>query len=224
MIAGIRKLVNSKCELLITPINLAESSDTVYVEFMSGEGVNSYMTIAISSLPDLYRFPLDRDGLYMYFRLEVFKKSYIDSEFASYENRIYYDDVNNKLMFNNKVIDNNVIDDFVEFYYNNREDVVTHYGIKDCFDEPVFSICKLSKCLEDKQRHFIFNIMKNCGGSCDDNTYDRFERDFLFSTVFILRQLIVKQQYKDALQILNKVYSCNGICKDFDSNNNCGCA
>lgn len=92
--------------------------------------------------------------------------------------------------------------------------------------KPIFSICRLHNCLENKLRTYIFDTLKTCGQypECNKDSYGDHIRNFLFSTVFILRQLICQERYAEATRILDSINNCNGICEDTRSNSNkCNC-
>lgn len=96
----------------------------------------------------------------------------------------------------------------------------------EIYTEPIFSICRLQHCLETKLRTYIFDTLKTCGHDleCTNKGHEDYLRTFLFTTIFILRQLICQQRYSEALRILKSINNCDGICNDtMSSSNDCGC-
>jgi hypothetical protein len=130
--------------------------------------------------------------------------------------------------------------DFVDdkwILYNGLQEVKTNADLNLIFanktecdaalvTKPIFSICRLHNCLENKLRSYIFDTLKTCGQypECNKDSYDDYIRNFLFSTIFILRQLICQERYAEATRILDSINNCNGICEDTRSNSNkCNC-
>ena len=215
----VKKLINTKCELLVSPISSVEtSSDYVYLEFVVGEGVDCYDNIEISNLPELYKFSLDDDGLFMYYRFKIYKKSFLGENVFG---KFYYDDESEiaRLMLGDiEISTSNALEEVAN---NCRR---TEYSILEIIEEPVFAICRLTHCLTEHQRKFV---LEGCSGGmlkCKNKTTDSFVREFLFSTVFVLRQLIKQQRYGEALQILRSVEGCHELCKNTKSvTRKCNC-
>ena len=92
------------------------------------------------------------------------------------------------------------------------------------FDDVFFSIFNLIKCFILTENNRLDSIFKNgCRITCTDNPYGA-NADFLASAIFVLRYLIKQGKYFEAQEILNKLHTCNGICKDVkDSLRECGC-
>lgn len=204
----VRKIITTKCELLISPtVPINPTEGLVYLEFIVGDGVDCFENAEISSSPELFSYNPDDDGLYMYYRLAIYTKAFL-GEYL--ENKLYYDEENNKLMFGNEEVKTSKqLEAIVEH-------VETEYGILEVVEEPIFSICRLSNCLSEYQRNFVLNGCRE-GTNCKENNSEEFTRNFLFSTVFVLRQLIYQQRYEEALKILKSVDNCNGICKNTKS-------
>lgn len=202
----VKKLITTKCELLVSSEDQIQvTPGLVYLEFLIGENINCMENLLISECPDLFRYSLDDDGLYMYYRLAIYTKEYLKE---NYIEKFYYDVTNNKLMLGETEITTSAQLEAIV------DDIKTEYSIIDIVEEPVFSICRLSHCLFDYQRKFVLEGC--CGGTlkCKNNSVDEFARNFLFSTVFVLRQLIKQQRYEEALRILKSIEGCNGLCKD----------
>lgn len=141
----------------------------------------------------------------------------MDEEFR--KEKLYYDIENQKLMLGLvEVTDSKTLIDVADTQS-------TALGIQEFVEEPVFSICRLDHCLSELQRKFIFGTTSDrLIESCDDTAEDEFARNFLFSTVFVLRQLIKQQRFIEADRILKSVNRCEGFCdKTSASKRNCGC-
>jgi hypothetical protein len=169
-----------------------------------------------------YKQKLDKDGLFMYYCLRVRTKESILSEkpSADLSTPVYCDYINEKWILYNgyDIVDTN---EKLNVVLENKTEDNVGFTLK-----PIFSICHLHKCLEDNLRSHIFDTLKNCDQNmiCNKDSYDNFIRNFLFSTVFILRQLICQERYAEATRILDSINNCNGICKGIQSNfNKCGC-
>lgn len=204
MVNKVRKLITTKCELMVSPMCPITPDDRfVFVEFVSGNGVDPWSTIAITDNPICYEYSLGNDGLYMYNRWQI-----LISDSAATEFSIYYNPNDGKLYEGNIALSAIRFNELVPVI---QDDVnITKYNIYDHIEEPVFSICKISKCLEDNQRKFIFNTTHDCRAEwCEDSKQSKFERDFLFSSVFVLRYLIRQQRFAEAKQILDSITRCD---------------
>lgn len=213
----VNKLITTKCELLISPKEtIVENPETVYLEFVIGDNVDCFDNAVVSSVPDSYRYKMDDDGLFMYYRLNIYTKTTLQD---SYTDKLYYDDINDKLMLGDVEI--NTSEQLEEVV----DDIKSEYAILDVVEEPVFSICRLNHCLTEYQRHFVLDGCKNGhANKCNNDPYESFAREFLFSTAFVLRQLIRQQRFEEASSILKSVEGCNGLCVDTKSaNKNCNC-
>lgn len=212
----VKKLITTKSELLVSPSSpIVETSGLMYLEFVMGENVDCYENAQISRIPELFRYNLDDDGLYMYCRLAIYTKEHLGEHI---DGRLYYDSEKDVLMLGKDVVNTSVQLESI------MEDIDTNYSIIEVVEEPVFSICRLNQCLSEYQRKFV---LEGCEGGmkrCKENSSDEFSRNFLFSTVFILRQLIRQQRFEEALRILKSVENCNGLCTNTKtSNKKCNC-
>lgn len=210
----VKTLITTKCELLVSSEDIQIVPGLVYLEFLVGENIDCMKNIIVTDCPDLFRYNLDDDGLYMYYRLGIYTKDYLEGH---YEDKLYYDTDTNKIMLGEEEIKTSAQLEAIV------EDAETEYSIVEFLAEPIFSICRLSQCLFNYQREFV---LEGCSGGtlkCKNNS-NAFAREFLFSTVFILRQLIRQQRYEEALRILRSVEKCNGLCKDTKSvTKKCNC-
>lgn len=213
----VNKLITTKCELLVSPKDsITEDDSVVYLEFVVGDKVDCYDNALISSVPDSYRYKMDDDGLFMYYRLKIYTKTTLGTSCAG---KLYYDDINDKLMLGDEEI--NSSDKLEEIV----DDIKSEYAILDIIEEPVFSICRLNHCLTEYQRRFVLEGCKNgFAQKCNNDPYESFAREFLFSTAFVLRQLIRQQRFEEALAVLKSVEGCNGLCADTKSaSKTCNC-
>lgn len=211
-----RIIINNKCELMISPIESLYEEGYTYLEFLDGDNVDLMSTLIISQDPELFKYYLSSDGLYMYYRLKIATTDLdIDKE-----NRLYFDTSSEKLMIGDKEIDEEDLRHII-----NDDSPKTAFGIIDIFEKPIFSICKISLCLENLQRKYIFEQNPLCMGSKCGNDSDKSIRDFLFSSIFLLRILIKQQRYEEALKILNILDNCE-LCNStykYKNKNLCGC-
>lgn len=222
----IKALVSTNCEIMVSPRTEVYDPGFVYVEFLTSEYMDTFETLFISEEPIIYKQYVTKDGIYMYYRLKVPTKSYLDELGANIENRLYFNDTTNELMIENSLINTSKqLEDIVDEDYPE-----TKYGIAEVIEYPIFSICRISNYLENLQRKFIFEgwnaITFQKENDCKKETEVRKTmRDFIFSTVFILRLLIKQQRYEEALRILEFVQGCNMIDREIYTMNNvsCGC-
>lgn len=214
---NVRIIINTKCELLVSPKTELLDPGFVYLEFLVSDYVDLLSTLEISENPNLFRYFFEKDGLYMYYRLKVPTKTKLDSVSAPITGRLYYDDVLKKLMIGTEPVVKseqleNIIDD---------DSPHTSYGIsEEIVEEPIFSICRISACLENLQRKYIFSFSQKNNCKADS---DKLTRDFLFSSVFILRLLIGQQRYEEALRILESITKCSELCNITTYKTSCGC-
>lgn len=209
-------LINTKCELMVSPRESLAEEGYTYVEFLVGDSVDSISTLVISEEPELFKYYLSEDGLYVYYRLKIINTNNESSLEELGENRIHFNEDTKKLMIGSKELE-----DSAQLETIINSDSPNLLGVIDMLEEPVFSICKVSTCLENLQRKYIFSG-SHVGGSCKNDT-DKNLRDFLFSTVFILKLLIRQQRYEEALKILKSINTC-GLCNSYMSpRNSCNC-
>ncbi len=76
------------------------------------------------------------------------------------------------------------------------------------------------------------NVFNNSLSKCSDKNYniksDRYNRDFIWISINIMKLYVKNEQYEAAQLLLEKLDSCNGICKQKQNNVNtsssCGCS
>lgn len=87
-----------------------------------------------------------------------------------------------------------------------------------------FNICNTEQCLYSFSQDFL---NKMCSDNCHSNV-DVKNRDLIFMTVHILKYLIDLGRYFKAQELVEKLHSCTGICKQINkkisNNGGCGCA
>lgn len=131
------------------------------------------------------------------------------------------------IVHNGKKID--IINKDDKHYCDLKEDGLYEL-VKDGIDTPkasIFSICKLRKCLLQKERSYINKFLGNCVGNsdCTKNSNSTIA-DFLLVSIFVLEQLICEGNYDDATTILENITNSGcGLCveKDGLKINDCGC-
>ena len=215
--SNIKLVISTKCELLVSPMENLYDPGFVYLEFLVSDHIDTLSTLTISEAPEYFRQPLNQDGLYMYYRLKVPTKKILEGDL---DTRLYYDEDVQELMIGNEEVvtseqlENIVDDDFPHTTYKLAGEII---------EEPIFSICRISECLANSQRQYIFEELQ-IGQNCKNNS-NKLNRDFLFSTVFILKFLIRQQRYEEAVKILESVNQCSEICdKTYTATKRrCGC-
>lgn len=95
------------------------------------------------------------------------------------------------------------------------------------FQQNVFSVCKLNRCLVNLQRQLINDLTKSCKfKSCAVQQELKLKCDLLLSAVSVLEYLIDSKNFTEAQRIIDNLSTCNSICgddvDDFDTNS-CGC-
>lgn len=182
-----------------------------------------------------YRYELERDGRYTYYKVLLPYYSLFDhhgmhihvpygyfvAEDAKGNKIICLNDKNSVSLVNtSESIEVKEIDDYMELI--NSGLVAKH----DYFSQDFFSICKLDACLAKLQKKYILNHVDDCGSSkCSKGSdSDRANRDFLFITSYVLDYLISNEEFDQAEEILDKIHTCsNSLCEDSNINKNCNC-
>ena len=84
--------------------------------------------------------------------------------------------------------------------------------------------CKLQKCLFAAQKASIDDILKKgCDFTCSTGV-DNYKRDFLLSAMLVIDYYTQSGEIKKAVQLLNRLHACGGICGDNDKiASDCGC-
>lgn len=187
--------------------------EIVFIEFITGKDIDSAKTMVITESEfNTYRYPLEKDGLYVYYKLAIQKKEYLGDK---YMDKIYYD--NGKIIYK----DNEIKDPSELINYL----TLTGVGILDYCEEAVFSLCKLEHCVFEIQRQILKSGLKTCGlNDCDKLKTIKDQRNFLFISLAVLKHLISEEKYDDAEEILEALSSCGSLCKELKaSSNDCNC-
>lgn len=92
------------------------------------------------------------------------------------------------------------------------------------FDDMVFSIYNLVKCFILLEKERLNKILNNgCKFACTDNP-DGAKSDFLAAAILVLQHLIAEKKFVEAQTLLNRLNTCNGLCKDVKGSlKGCGC-
>lgn len=195
---------------ILNPCETIYDGKTVYVEFVIYEDGNSGFYIS-ENLDNEFVFDLPKDGLYAYYKIKIYKKEYIED---ATNNKFYYDD---KIMFGDEEI-------------VNPEDIINKldisYGIIDYYEHPIFSLCKLENCILSLEKNTILNESNDYLGTanCNKNDQIKKQRDFLFITLFVLKNLICQKRFVEAKEVLDSISSCESLCENLkNTKSNCGC-
>lgn len=195
---------------ILNPCEIIYDGKTVYAEFVIYEDGNSGFYIS-ENLDNEFVFDLPKDGLYAYYKIKIYKKEYIED---ATNNKFYYDD---KIMFGNEEI-------------INPEDIINKldisYGIIDYYEHPIFSLCKLENCILSLEKNTILNESNDYLGTanCNKNDQIKKQRDFLFITLFVLKNLICQERFVEAKEVLDSISSCESLCENLkNTKSNCGC-
>lgn len=150
-------------------------------------------------------FDLTADGMYVYQKLILPTHSHGgNSEYYYEDGQIY--------------LDGNVVT-FEDIWEDKSESLNVFW-----FDDVFFSIFNIVKCFILTENNRLNSIFENgCRIQCTSNPYAA-NADFLASAIFVLRYLIRQNKYIEAQELLNRLQTCNGLCKDVkQSLKECGC-
>lgn len=202
--------INAKCQLVATPIDnlqieqlLSPYTSTedavVYLEFLINSDIDNNKTIKVSKGDEYYCYDLPIDGLYVYHKLKIFDRSYVDKDYVG----LCFDCKTNQLFFKTKPLKD--IKDILPYLD------MADFGVLDYIKAPVFSICKLHNCLKELQKKSIIQCNKEF---CADFNIDRKMIDFLFVSIYVIEHLIEQEKYGEAIDILKALTSCTPICNN----------
>lgn len=223
----IKTILTTKGEFLTHPIEIVlpegaydhdgnVSENIAFVQFVFSEKYDTADSIVVSDTPIDYSYRLSNDGMYNYYHIAIWKtNSDISGE------GIYYDKTDG-IVYTDGSGKTSALELSELYKCINESNSETNYCILDIFYKPVFSICKLSACLSDLQRKFIFEGQRNNGLVCEDE-HSKLSRDFLFATIYILKDLIKQQRYEEADRIIQSINWCTPLCKFDSTYNYCGC-
>ena len=184
-----------------------ESVDLTTVITLPSDGTFSYYKLI---LPCLQHFAkLKTDGSQTVEKYEVANKYF-------YHNGVFYYSLTDiesleELRFVNQITD--VFD-----IWENREEQDFFW-----YNECIFSICRLEKCLLSLQKRTIEKCFTR---KCKDLTDDKYKRDFILDSVFVLKYLISMKNYTEAQRILDNLSLCGDICGEefaLQSKGGCNC-
>lgn len=81
--------------------------------------------------------------------------------------------------------------------------------------EEIFSICHLRKCAIAHEKQAIEEFLSTCNKkNCNQKSSQQAVRDVLLISIFVLENLIVRQRYSEAEDILERLGSCGNLCED----------
>ena len=93
-----------------------------------------------------------------------------------------------------------------------------------------FFICNLFACYISLCNQLFKTLYKcdTCKETDNSKTLIRYKRDFIWSTINVLKYYIQSENFLEAQRVLENVEYCGGICNDRESNNGqksgCGCS
>ena len=156
---------------------------------------------------------MPEDGYYTYYLLAVNTKEHLEENGIDLnQDYVYYDEETDKIMKNGKEIEKlSTLHDLCS-----EINADSKYGILTLYQKSFFSICYLSLNLANSQRFVIFDSSKAC-----EDRQAKLNRDFLFMTVYMLKELIRQERYEEAHRILASVSNCNY--PNVSSPKYCGC-
>ena len=202
--------LSNELNSILNPCETVHNEKTIYVEFVIYEDGNSGFYVS-ENLDNEFVFDLPKDGLYAYYKIEIYKKEYIED---ATNKKFYYD---GKIMFGDEEI-------------INPEDIINKldisYGIIDYYEHPIFSLCKLENCILSLEKNTILNESNDYLGTanCNKNDQIKKQRDFLFITLFVLKNLICQKRFVEAKEVLDSISSCESLCENLkNTKSNCGC-
>lgn len=170
------------------------------------------------------RFLLKIDGTYHYYKLiiptiyhfessEDPKKYLVENKCFFYNGSFYFSD--HDLNSLEEIASLSPITDLMKLW--EYKDTQLFFW----FDDYVFSICKLERCLVSLQKKIISMCYTN---ECVTDKDIKYKRDFILDSVFVLKYLISVKNYTEAQRILDNLSSCGNVCGDeLNSSTNLGC-
>lgn len=153
--------------------------------------------------PDSFELP--SDGLYIFQRLIIPLKEHAGKTEYHYDNGLY-----NKS--GEKV-------DFDEVW-EHKSDVENIFW----FDDEIFSIFNLIECFILTERDRLNEVFKKgCNSGCTSGSNSD-NADLLATIIFVLKHYIKNKDFYEAQALLNKIETCNGLCKHIRKQlKECGC-
>lgn len=182
-----------------------------------------------------YRYNVEKDGRYIYYRVElpyydVFDGcgAFVDVPYGYFvaENekgeKIICLNENNfvHLKNNGESVSIKTIDDYFELINSGILSPDNYYS------KEFFSIGQLNACVARIQKQYILKHIDDCGTlKCRKGSdSDKANRDFLFIASYILDYLIVEEDFDQAEELLDRLKTCSGsLCNENNINKNCNC-
>lgn len=152
-------------------------------------------------------FEITNDGLYTYQKLIIPLKEHVgNAKFYYYDGSLYDALTNETLSF--------------EEVWDKKATSTNMFW----FDEEIFSIYNLLECFILTELARINDMLNNgCDVECSSFNSDT-NADFLGVVIFVLLHLIKTRDFYNAQRILDRLNTCNGLCKHVnDKLKGCGC-
>lgn len=232
---------------ILHTLGIKDFSKLVGAEFLTDVD-DKLMMSTIVVKKDLYaemfkgettKITFPKDGVFHYYKLLIPKLSYFHSGFISpdetqphkqlakyyvpegevffWENTFRIADIT-ITGIESEVIKNTSIISLDEIWGKHPSSIVS-------FQKPVFSFCKLQKCLVNLQKQ-ILKGSNNCD-SCEKlygKTYIQYTRDLLLNSIYVLEYLTQNGRYEEAQDIVDRLSDCSGtICDNSELKSNCNC-
>lgn len=211
-------------------INIISKVTTTGVTFLDAlvnnhfEFINEYK---YAVLDDVASFTLSQDGYYQVTHLTIPVKEWVDEclklekkpwflEEAAYT--IYCIDGDKLLKYHNgKYLDATI----EEIMLVNNPDI---NNLQKVYIN-LFYLGFLQECYMDYCKEVFDKMTQHCRPSCKpaDATEARYARDFLFSTLAILKYLVEGDFFLEAQRILEDINYCGGYCKNATKESTCEC-
>jgi hypothetical protein len=245
---NINLLINPKCELVAIDNTIYRNlrygdnqyvddiKNHVNVEFLvdhHNNVISDSISISHNCKPrqelvdgniSIFRFPFD--GVFVYYKYlipntnHLLKTNSANEEYYKSSNQIFYHD--GSILFakddydtlSDLLSNSTKINDLIELWDLQGTQTFS-------FQKVIFSACNLQKCLVYLQRKLL-NQSNDCGCNKSDKSI-RNNRDFLFSTLYLLDYLKDRGNYEEAQRILENISECTGsICSELKLECNCG--
>lgn len=156
-------------------------------------------------LTDIESFEIPSDGLYTFQRLYVPLKGHAGDSYYFDDGEFY--DANDNVVC-------------IEDVWENKSESMNIFWFDDLF----FSIYNLIECFILQQKERLNEFFRNgCDSDCS-KSWDSSNVDLLAAIIFVLEHYIHKRAFYEAQALLNKIETCNGLCKNVRNKlKGCGC-
>lgn len=191
-------------------------------KFESSEIINTYFTEHCSYLDEQY-IQLDKDGYYTIYHLILPSVDWLNANISIVKDMvksgktIYITDGQRIYKYTNSL---KVVDSLEVAEINDENTTIARI----CQDQ--FSICKLFACYIRLCKQIFSSINLRCINKNSNVSEARFNRDFLWMTINVMRYNIEKGNFLEAQRILESINYCNGFCQqdiEITKSSGCGC-